>query len=213
MLKIVCLPVTELQQNCRFIIDTNTKKSILIDPGGDAKKLLNFIEKESLSLVEIWLTHSHFDHCGGVADIKAVFNVPLRGHKIEAEMRAQVENIAQMYGLLNSGFKNCPEPEYFLNDQDQLQLGEHIFLCFFTPGHSPGHICFYNAENSVLIAGDTLFAGSIGRTDLPMGNFETLANSIRTKIYSLPDNTDVLPGHGPNTKVKTEKMTNPFVKM
>lgn len=211
MLKIEKIPVTPLEQNCRVLYETDTKTAIVVDPGGDAFEIIGFIEDNELKLKEIWLTHSHFDHCGGVKDIKDKFNVPLRGHKVEKEMRAMVEDIAKMYNLPASGFSNCPEPEHDLSDNEVLDFEGHKFKCLFTPGHAPGHICFYNEESSTLIAGDTLFRGSIGRTDLPLGNHGELISSIKKKLYTLPDNTKVMPGHGPDTTIGTEKSSNPFV--
>jgi glyoxylase-like metal-dependent hydrolase (beta-lactamase superfamily II) len=210
MFKIKTIPVTPLQQNCRVLYVN--KKAIIIDPGGDVDEIDSFLKSQDLTPIEIWLTHCHFDHCGGVANLKEKFDIPVRGHKLEKQMRAMVEDIAKMYQLEGAGFRNCPEPELFLEDGQVLEFEENKFKCLFTPGHSPGHICFYNKDKNTLIAGDTLFQGSIGRTDLPLCNHNDLISSIKNKLYTLPDNTRVMPGHGPDTSIGSEKRSNAFVR-
>lgn len=195
-----------------MLIDPETKGAVVVDPGGDAPEILEALSGHGATIEAIWLTHSHLDHCGGVADLLAKDEVPLFGHPIEAEMRSRVEQIAMMYGLPPGQMKNCPEPDNELVGGETLSFGGRSFQVRFTPGHSPGHVVFYCAEEGVLLAGDTLFAGSIGRTDLPGGNHEQLLDSISQQIYSLPDETRVLSGHGPDTTVGVERRTNPFVR-
>ncbi|MCS6893178.1 MAG: MBL fold metallo-hydrolase [Deltaproteobacteria bacterium] len=159
----------------------------------------------------MWLTHSHFDHCGGVQPIKKRFNgVILKGHLSEKEFRANAGDIAQSWGI--PGITSCPEPDEYLNDGDQFDWKGIRISVLFTPGHSPGHLCYYLPEIGVLFCGDTVFSGSIGRTDLPGGNFELLIRSIKDKILILPNETRLLPGHGPDTTVEREKFSNPFLK-
>lgn len=210
MFTIETIEVTPFQQNARLLYCPETKEAVVIDPGGDADLIAKRIEERGLSLQEIWLTHSHLDHCGGVADLKEVYDVPLLGHRIEEEMRKRVLDICSMYGLPKGTMKNCPEPERYIDEGDELSVGSYPFTILFTPGHSPGHLCFYHAPSHTLIAGDTLFSGSIGRTDLPGGDHPTLIKSIQEKIFTLPDETQVLPGHGPATTVAMEKQYNPF---
>ena len=142
--------------------------------------------------------------------MKAATGAKVYGHPVEAMMRSRVEDIAKMYGILE-GMENCPEPDVFIGGGETLKFGRFSFDVLFVPGHSPGHVCFYEKAERVLLAGDTLFAGSIGRTDLPGGDSDTLLKNIREKLLCLPDETIVMPGHGPNTTILDEKETNPFV--
>lgn len=211
MLRIHTIPVTELGQNARIVSDSETLDAVVIDPGGDAEKLVKYIRTQGLICRQIWLTHSHFDHCGGVSDFLAAIPCELVGHPGEQFMRARVEQIVAMYGLSGGTMKNCPEPDISITGGETLQVGAFSFETLFTPGHAPGHLCFYCASENTLIAGDTLFQGSIGRTDLPGGDYDTLMESISDKILTLPPETVVMPGHGPDTKVGIEARTNPFL--
>ena len=211
MLEIKTIEVALFPQNARVLICTETKQAVVVDPGGDVNKILNAVEDEDLKISEVWLTHSHLDHCGGVKELIELTGAKLYGHKLEKEYRASIERYAMVYGLPAGSMQDCPEPDVYIDEGDQLSLGEHKFDVLFTPGHSPGHVCFYNPKESLLIAGDTVFAGSIGRTDLPGGNYQVLMDSIRAKILSLPGDTKIMPGHGPDTTVDVEKRTNPFL--
>jgi len=210
--RIETIEVTPLGQNCRILVDDERQCAVIVDPGGDANEIISRLESLQLTLEAIWLTHSHLDHCGGVADLLDYKSVPLYGHRIEHEYRSRVESIAEMYQLPPGAMRNCPEPDHFLEGGEKLSFGGVEFEVRYTPGHSPGHLVFVCEALGVIVAGDTLFAGSIGRTDLPGGNHEQLLESIRQEIYSLPDATRVLPGHGPDTSVGNEKRANPFVR-
>ena len=211
MLSIKTLTVTPFGQNCRILISELNKSAVIVDPGGDAPQIFEAIKSSGCRLEAIWLTHSHLDHCGAVAEIRSKFDVPLYAHPVEKELRANVEAICQMYGVPPGLMKNCPEPDVNIVGGERLKVGEEEFQLLFTPGHSPGHICFYHQKDAKLIAGDTLFAGSIGRTDLPGGDHETLIRSIREQILTLPGETKVLSGHGPDTRVDIEAESNPFL--
>jgi len=211
MLKIVPLEVTPLGQNARILVSTESRKAVVVDPGGDVPVILKQLEKLDARCEEIWLTHSHFDHCGGVAQLKAATGARLKAHKAESVMRNHVEQIVEMYGLPREGMKNCPEPDEYIDEGDDLRLDSWSFQILYTPGHSPGHVCFYQKDEGILIAGDTLFNLSIGRTDLPGGDYATLFRSLEEKILVLPDATQVLPGHGPDTNIGFEKKNNPFL--
>lgn len=211
MFEIVTCVITEFQQNCRIIFDPETKDAVIVDPGGDAQLLLTEIKERDLNLAEIWLTHSHLDHVGGVKALKKATGATILGHECEQELRQRVEEICEMYGLPLGDMENCPEPDQYIDGGAVLSIGGCEFTALFTPGHSPGHLCFYHKESDTLIAGDTLFAGSIGRTDLPLGDHAQLIESIKTEILTLPDETKVLPGHGPDTTVGVERKSNPFL--
>jgi glyoxylase-like metal-dependent hydrolase (beta-lactamase superfamily II) len=211
MLDIITIPVTDFQQNCRILADTASRHAVVVDPGGDTPTILNELSKRNLTCKEIWLTHSHLDHCGGVAPLIRVTGAPLSGHPIETMMRSSVVKITQMYGLPSGSLENCPEPDRMLSGGETISFGDSSFSVLFTPGHSPGSICFYNARDKYIISGDVLFAGSVGRTDLPGGSSKTLIQSIAKELLSLPDSVAVLSGHGPDTTIGRERLTNPFL--
>ncbi|MCB0329711.1 MAG: MBL fold metallo-hydrolase [Bdellovibrionales bacterium] len=211
-IRVETMPVTALAQNCRLVIDEENSSVVIVDPGGEGQRIQRKIESLGLKPEAIWLTHSHLDHCGGVADLLSSYNIPLVAHPGESLYRSRVEEIGRMYGLPPGDMKNCPEPTQMVTGGETLKFGGVAFEVRFCPGHSPGHVVFYNARDNFVLGGDTLFAGSIGRTDLPGGNHELLLESIAEQLYSLPDDTDVLPGHGPDTTIGVEKVSNPFVR-
>jgi hydroxyacylglutathione hydrolase len=210
-LKSETVVVTPFYQNCRVLFAADGGDAVVVDPGGDAGKILDFLKKHSLTCKEIWLTHSHLDHCGGVAPLKKATNAKLLGSKLGAQMRQSVEKLCAMYGIEAGELENSPEPERFLKDGEVLNFAGVDFLVLETPGHSPDHLCFYAKSEKLLIAGDTLFAGSIGRTDLPGGNHAQLLASIRNSLLTLPGDTKVQSGHGPDTMISIENGTNPFL--
>jgi len=210
MLDILTIPVTLFMQNTRVLACTETSRAVVIDPGGEAEKILAALKARSYSCQEIWLTHSHLDHVGGAAELQAELDAALYAHPAERQMRESVVQIAAMYGIAE-GFKNCPEPQHYISGGETLKVGNYEFKVLFTPGHAPGHVSFYCQDEAILIAGDTLFAGSIGRTDLPGGDHGVLLQSINEQILTLPRDTKVLPGHGPDTTVGEEMDSNPFL--
>jgi hydroxyacylglutathione hydrolase len=243
MIKIITIPVTPFGQNARVLIDLETDEVIIVDPGGEVPKIMSIMESEGLlssrySHSKVILTHSHVDHGGGVEDYMTMIEEKLSQkpallfHKDNDLYRETISNIASMYGLPESEFKNVPPSDAYLNDDEKITLGDYEIQALFTPGHAPGHLSFYfphiSAEEEIrnqggsvvtrnsisgplLIGGDALFSGSIGRTDLPGGNHDQLIASIRTKLLVLPDETIVLSGHGPNTSIEVEKRSNPFL--
>lgn len=211
MLEIVTVPVTVFAQNARIVYDSATQEAVIVDPGGDAELLIDELTRRNLVLKAVWLTHAHLDHCAGVAPLLKTLPVPLLGHEDEAVMRSQTARIAAMYGLPAHEWPNCPEPSTFLRGGESVSIGGHTAEVLFVPGHSPGHIAFHFGAEGVLLSGDCLFQGSIGRTDLPGGDHKQLLASIRDSILVLPDETRVLSGHGPDTTVGFERETNPFL--
>lgn len=211
MLTVTTIPVTVFDQNARVLACSDTRDAVIVDPGGDSKKIIDVIVRKQLRCTAIWLTHSHLDHCAGVSELLEVYKVPLLGHKEEAPMRAHVSSVAAMYGLPGDEWPNCPEPTQYIRGGEVLQIGNVKAKVLFTPGHSPGHVSFYFEDDGVVVSGDALFSGSIGRTDLPGGNHEQLLASIRKELLTLPDKTQVLSGHGPDTTIGAERVSNPFV--
>ena len=210
MLSITTIPVTVFAQNARILSCSVTKECVIVDPGGDADEIIRNVSKQGLSCKAVWLTHSHLDHCAGVAPLLEHYKVPLVGHPNEAQMRAAVSSIAMMYGLPPSEWPNCPEPTEYLSGGETVRVGQCSARVLFTPGHSPGSISFYFENDGVLLCGDVLFQGSIGRTDLPGGNHQQLIDTIRRELFVLPDTTRVLSGHGDDTTIGTERVSNPY---
>lgn len=200
---IVCSP---FQTNSYLIYNTQTAKAVLIDPGDDADAFAARLNREKLSLTAILLTHGHLDHVGAVAALQKQFGAEVFMHSADLPIMESGPALARNFGL--------PVPELFSPDK-KLVDNQHItvagfeFTVLHTPGHTPGGVCFLSGDH--LFAGDTLFAQSIGRTDLPGGNHDQLLASIEQKLLPLPDNTIVYPGHGPDTTIGVEKVTNVFL--
>lgn len=210
MLHVETVPVTEFSQNARVLWCSDTKEGVVVDPGGEPKKIEQLVTKLGISVKGIWLTHSHLDHCGGVAPLLKVYNVPLLAHPAEKMMRANVQAIAQMYGMAPTEWHNCPEPTVEVTGGETVTIGKCEAKVLFTPGHSVGSVSFYFAKDELVVSGDALFAGSIGRTDLPGGDTKTLLNAIKTQLFTLPPKTRVLSGHGVDTTIGEEVRSNPF---
>jgi glyoxylase-like metal-dependent hydrolase (beta-lactamase superfamily II) len=196
-----------------YILYSDNKDCIIFDPGcsnqQEEETLVSFLEEKQLHPIKLILTHAHIDHVLGVRFITQKFKLPLEMHQQDLPVYESAANIAKMYGI---PFNQGPQPSLFLDENSKVEIDGQTLDIFHTPGHSPGSICFYSKSNNFIISGDVLFNGSIGRTDLPGGNFETLSESIRTKLYTLPNNTRVFSGHGESTLIGNEKLHNPFVK-
>lgn len=208
-IRAVIAPVTPLQQNCTIVWCAKTKKAAVIDPGGEIPRLLGAIEQQGLTLEKIWVTHGHLDHAGGTAELQERTGVPIEGpHPDDSFWIDQIEESGAKWGLPTArAFK----PDRWLGDGDTVQLGETEFEVFHCPGHTPGHIVFFNRKARFAQVGDVLFRGSIGRTDFPRGNFEQLINSITTKLWPLGDDVAFVPGHGPMSTFGAERKSNPYV--
>ncbi len=211
MLQTIDIPVTLFQQVCRIVYDSGTNEGVLVDPGGEAGRIIGVLQEKQIKCRGMWLTHSHLDHCGAVAELREKTGIKLFAHPAEKELRMSVLFYASMFGVPPDSMRKCPEPDILLNGGESLSVGSHNFEVLFTPGHSPGHLCYYSREDKLLLSGDLLFAGSVGRTDLPEGSHEVLMSSIRHTILRLPDDTVVLPGHGHSTTVGEERRSNPFL--
>jgi hydroxyacylglutathione hydrolase len=199
--------VGPLQENCTLLHDG--KNAVFIDPGDEARRLLKALGDKSLTLEAIWLTHAHFDHIGAIAGLQeAIGEVPVYLHPNDNVLFENAHLAAQRWEI---PFQQPTTTTLPLEDKQVLKFSGVDVQCLFTPGHAPGHLAFYLPSGKAVIAGDALFKGSIGRTDLPMGNHQQLLESIRVKLFTLPDETVVYPGHGPTTTIGVEKRTNPFL--
>ncbi|QGQ47258.1 MBL fold metallo-hydrolase [Metabacillus sediminilitoris] len=202
------LPLGPLQTNC-YIFSNNEKECLVIDPGGDAKKLTNILQQQHLKPIAILLTHAHFDHIGAVDDIRTEWNIPVYVHKNEKDWLPNPSLNGSQFFM--AGAVKVSEADELIKSEGILTIGNFSLMVYETPGHSPGSVSFYSEEAGLVFSGDALFAGSIGRTDLPGGNHELLIKSIHEKLLVLPEDTLVLSGHGPETSIEAEMERNPFL--
>lgn len=193
--------------NCFFAVNEETNEIIIVDPGDNAPRLIEKIESKGYKPVAIILTHGHFDHVMAAEELSKKYGIKRYVHTIDGEvMKNPVKNVGGMIGL-NEGF----DYDETVEDGDELTFAGLSFKVIHTPGHTPGGVCFYFEKEGVLFSGDTLFCESVGRTDFPGSSTSALINSIREKLFKLPDLTLVYPGHGEPTKIGYEKVNNPFV--
>ncbi|WP_379944581.1 MBL fold metallo-hydrolase [Marinobacter sp. LM1] len=208
-LKYKIVPVTPFEQNCTLLWCTETHKAAVVDPGGDLDRILAAAEDEGVILEKILLTHAHIDHAGGTAELAKSAGLPIEGpHKDDNFWIQGLAMQAQMFGF--------PAPEVFtpnrwLEDGDTVTVGNETLEVLHTPGHTPGHVVFFHRESKLAQVGDVLFNGSIGRTDFPKGDYNTLIHSIREKLFPLGDDVSFICGHGPMSTFGQERATNPFV--
>ena len=200
------LSVGPIMANCFILGCEETKEAVVIDPGDEPDKILLALAELKLKVKYIINTHGHFDHVGGNKRLKEVTGAKLLIHPLDASMLGEVSNSANFFGLTN---ENSPPPDQTVEEGDIISFGNISLKVIHTPGHSAGGISLHT--NGYVFVGDTLFAGSIGRTDFPGGSFEQLAASIRNKLFVLGDDVRVFTGHGPETTIGTEKKHNPFV--
>lgn len=198
------------QENTYILFD-ETKEAIIIDPGcyekSEQVELSNFIESQELKVVRLVNTHCHMDHVLGNSFVKHKYDVGLEIHEIEEQVLEAVKTVGPVYGF---PMYQPAESDNYLVEGTSFTFGNTELKILFVPGHAPGHIAFYNEKESICIAGDVLFRESIGRTDLPGGNFDTLIQSIHSQLFTLPDHVTIYPGHGPETTIGHEKQYNPF---
>ncbi len=196
-------------QNCQVIWDENTLDAVVVDPGGEAEKLISAIENLGLKLTKILLTHGHSDHIGASATLSKHFSVPIYGPQKEDAF--WIENLAEQNAMFYIG--ECPDftPDYWLEEGDKVTCGNITFDVLHCPGHTPGHIIFVNHADKLISMGDVLFKGGVGRSDFPRGNHQDLISSIKNKVLPLGDDYQFIPGHGPMSNLGFERKTNPFL--
>lgn len=204
------LPVGPLQANCYIVGCQETHHAAVIDPGGDVDRIISALTNDGLELKTIINTHGHMDHVGGNKELKAATGADLMIHKLDAPMLGQISQMGAAWGLR---VEDSPPPDRLLEDGEVIGVGNLKIDVIHTPGHSQGGICLYVESEKAVFVGDTLFAGSIGRTDLPGGDYGTLISSIQTKLFSLPEETTVYNGHMQSTTIGREKKFNPFCGM
>ena len=201
--------VTEFMTNCFILGDEQTHQAIVIDPGGEADKILRQIDSMGLTVIAVVNTHAHVDHIGAIRQIKDVTGAQIMMHEAELPLLQAASRMGRLFGIR---IEQPPDPDRLLSEGEVISLGDGISLSVLdTPGHSPGGISLVTSDKKLCFAGDTLFAGSIGRTDLPGGDYHTLIASIKTKLLPLGDDMKVLPGHGPATTLGAERRYNPFL--
>lgn len=208
MMNVQIIPVTPFQQNCSVVWD-DEKNAAIIDPGGDAERIIQFINENQITPKVILLTHGHLDHVGAAAKLKREFNIDILGPEKSDDYWLQgLPQQAEQFGL-----PYCAPltPDRWLNEGETIEVGELCFSILHLPGHTPGHIGFINQEEKIAFTGDVLFRRSIGRTDFPGGDFSQLIKSIKEKLWPLADDTQIVAGHGLLTTIADEKRQNPFL--
>lgn len=201
-------PVGPLQCNCSVVGDEPTHEAIVIDPGDQVDEILNILRQKNLTVKYIVVTHAHIDHVGGAMKIKAATGAPIMLNQNDLALLKMLDIQAAWVGMRPPGQVQVDES---LSDGQSIKFGNIISNVIETPGHTEGSICLFFPSEKKLIAGDTLFAGSIGRTDLPGGSYDKIMRSLHTRLMALPDDIEVVPGHGPLTTIGQERETNPFL--
>lgn len=209
MLQYSTLPVTAFQQNCSVVYCDTTLKAAVIDPGGDLPHILAEVKRLGVKLEQIWLTHAHIDHAGGTAELAQQLGLPIVGpHKGDQFWIDGLAHQSKMFGFPPA---EAFTPTRWLEDGDTVSVGDCSLQVRHCPGHTPGHVVFYSSEAQRAFVGDVLFAGSIGRTDFPQGDHDTLIASIRERLWPMGDDTVFIPGHGPESTFGRERRSNPYV--
>jgi glyoxylase-like metal-dependent hydrolase (beta-lactamase superfamily II) len=207
-LKATIIPVTPFQQNCSLIWCTRTMKGAFVDAGGDLERLKAAAAQHGVAIEKLLVTHGHIDHCGGTAKLAAELGVPIEGpHREDRFWIERLGDDGRGFGIPGQPF----EPDRWLDEGDQVTIGELVLDVHHCPGHTPGHVIFYHAPSKLALVGDVLFQGSIGRTDFPRGNLDELIASITGRLWPLGGDTAFVPGHGPMSTFGHERATNPFV--
>lgn len=203
-----CFTVSPLAENAYLVACDETKEAIFVDPGDEPARLLEAVEAEGFTVTKIVNTHGHFDHVGAVMALKDALEVPFHLHKSDEPLLERLLEVGPMFRI---GDGRVPVVDHYLEEGQAVEVGKLTGEVLFTPGHSPGHVSLYFPDQGCVFVGDVLFAGSIGRTDLPGGSISTLMHSIEKVLMELPQETVVYPGHGPETTIGQEKAQNPFL--
>ncbi|MDH7640394.1 MBL fold metallo-hydrolase [Sphingomonas oryzagri] len=207
-LRAAVVPVTPFQQNCTLLWCTKTMRGAFVDPGGDLDKLKAAATQHGVTIEKLLVTHGHIDHCGQAGVLAKELGVPIEGPQEEDRYWiARLNDDRASFGLEGSPF----EPDRWLQDGDEVTVGDLTLKVRHTPGHTPGHVVFFHEPSRFAIVGDVLFRGSIGRTDFPLGDHDTLIASITERLWPMGDDVAFVPGHGPTSTFGTERATNPFV--
>ena len=209
-MKVTVVPVTPFQQNCSVLFCEVSAQIAIVDPGGDLDKIMQAANEFGGKIEKIFVTHAHIDHAGGVAELAEKLDLPIEGpHRDDQFWIDMLEEQAAMFDFpLARKF----EPDRWLQQGDKIEFGDISLDVHHCPGHTPGHVIFHQLETELALVGDVLFKGSIGRTDFPRGDYETLISSIRERLWPLGDNVQFIPGHGPTSTFGYERKTNPFVR-
>jgi hydroxyacylglutathione hydrolase len=202
------LPVGPLQCNCSIVGDEASREAIVIDPGDEIESILDIVRRHNLTVKQIVVTHAHIDHVGGAMKLKAATGAPILLNENDTALLKMLDVQAAWLGMRSPGAVTIDQS---LREGDTVQAGPLKAQVIHTPGHTEGSICMLFSTENTLIAGDTLFAGSIGRTDLPGGSYSKIIDSLHGKLLALPDETIVIPGHGPQTTIGEERESNPFL--
>jgi len=208
-LGIAVVPVTPFQQNCSIVWCTRTMQAAIVDPGGDVPQIRRALDELSVTPVAIWLTHGHIDHAGGAAELAQALSVPVIGpHEADKFLLDELPTSGLRFDMRGI---QAVTPTRWLVEGDEVSVGEISFSVLHVPGHTPGHVTFFQNGVRFLLAGDTVFAGSVGRTDFPYGSHDTLIAGIKTKLLPLGDDVQFLPGHGPASTLGAERVNNDFL--
>ena len=208
-MRALIIPVTPFQQNCSVIWDEHSKRAAVVDPGGDLDRVLAEVDREGLQLEKILLTHGHLDHAAATAELAKLRGLPIEGpHRDDQFLLEQLPEATQRFGFPPA---TSFTPDRWLEQGDQVTVGDQTLEIRHCPGHTPGHVVFFHPQQKFAWVGDVIFAGSIGRSDLPRGDHDSLVRSIRDNLFPLGDEVRFVPGHGPLSTFGQERQTNPFV--
>ena len=208
-MKVSINPVTPFQQNSSLLVCEKTGKGAIVDPGGEVDRLIAHAEEHCDGVEKILLTHAHIDHAGGTAELAKRLGVPIEGPQSEEQF--WIDLLPSQAAQFGFPAAETFAPDRWFEDEDRVMVGETELIVRHCPGHTPGHVVFFQPEEKIVIVGDVLFAGSIGRTDFPRGDYDTLINSIMDRLLPMGDDVTFVPGHGPTSTLGEERRTNPFL--